>query len=81
MPVPESELPLLSSLVQIRVRLTALKKDRTEYVRAKDVFEIYREVLQVGECWFAFAGAKGACVPGWLTHARTYSPRCSHPLE
>jgi hypothetical protein len=36
MPVPESELPLLSSLVQIRVRLTALKKDRTEYVRAED---------------------------------------------
>ena len=49
MPVPESELPLLSSLVQTRARLTALKKDRTEYVRAADVLEIYKEVLQVGE--------------------------------
>jgi hypothetical protein len=49
MPVPESELPLLSNLVQIRTRLTALKKDRTEYVRAADVLEIYKEVLQVGE--------------------------------
>lgn len=67
MPVPESELPLLSSLVQIRVRLTALKKDRTEYVRAKDVFEIYREVLQVGECWPArVAEQRTACVPACL---------------
>lgn len=49
MPVPESELPLLSTLVQVRVKLTALKKDRTEYVRAADVLEIYKEVLQVGE--------------------------------
>lgn len=53
MPVPESELPLLSTLVQVRTKLTALKKDRTEYVRAADVLEIYKEVLQVGT--FAFS--------------------------
>ncbi|GAA5926832.1 Cub1p [Sporobolomyces koalae] len=43
--VPESELPVLESLVHIRNRLTALKKDRTEYLRAKDVLDIYASLM------------------------------------
>ncbi|GAA5895767.1 Cub1p [Sporobolomyces salmoneus] len=43
--VPEAELPVLESLVHIRNRLTALKKDRTEYLRAKDVLDIYASLM------------------------------------
>ncbi|GAA5835980.1 hypothetical protein JCM5353_002206 [Sporobolomyces roseus] len=43
--VPEQELPVLESLVHIRNRLTALKKDRTEYLRAKDVLDIYASLM------------------------------------
>ncbi|BGO92623.1 hypothetical protein NBRC10512_008171 [Rhodotorula toruloides] len=43
--VPEEELPVLESLVHIRNRLTALKKDRTEYIRAKDVLAIYGSLM------------------------------------
>ncbi|GAA6015674.1 hypothetical protein JCM11491_007191 [Sporobolomyces phaffii] len=43
--VPEAELPVLESLVHIRNRLTALKKDRTEYLRAKDVLDIYAALM------------------------------------
>jgi hypothetical protein len=45
--VPESELPILESLVHIRNRLTALKKDRTEYLRAKDVLDIYASLMNI----------------------------------
>ncbi|GAA5860935.1 hypothetical protein JCM3774_003193 [Rhodotorula dairenensis] len=43
--VPEDELPVLESLVHIRNRLTALKKDRTEYIRANDVLDIYASLM------------------------------------
>ena len=47
--VPYSEMGVLSSLVDVRVRLTALKKDRSEYIKAHDVFRLYRSVLEQGE--------------------------------
>ncbi|GAA6028783.1 hypothetical protein JCM8097_007393 [Rhodosporidiobolus ruineniae] len=43
--VPEEELPVLEALVHIRNRLTALKKDRTEYIRAKDVLDVYASLM------------------------------------
>ncbi|KAM0746953.1 hypothetical protein T439DRAFT_329228 [Meredithblackwellia eburnea MCA 4105] len=43
--VPAEELPVLESLVHIRNRLTKLKKDRTEYIRARDVLDIYKALL------------------------------------
>ncbi|GAA6025029.1 hypothetical protein JCM8202_002060 [Rhodotorula sphaerocarpa] len=43
--VPEDELPVLEALVHIRNRLTALKKDRTEYIRANDVLDIYASLM------------------------------------
>ncbi|KAH8923267.1 hypothetical protein BT69DRAFT_1242315 [Atractiella rhizophila] len=46
MPVPPSELPILEALVNLRNRLTALKKDRTEYIRAHDVMAIYGQVIE-----------------------------------
>ncbi|TNY24322.1 hypothetical protein DMC30DRAFT_346055 [Rhodotorula diobovata] len=45
--VPEEELPVLESLVHIRNRLTALKKDRTEYIRAKDVLDVYASLMDI----------------------------------
>ncbi|CAH7688472.1 hypothetical protein BY996DRAFT_6949290 [Phakopsora pachyrhizi] len=46
MPVPTSELPILEALVNIRARLTKLKKDRSEYIRAGDVMQIYAAVIK-----------------------------------
>ncbi|MBW0506948.1 hypothetical protein O181_046663 [Austropuccinia psidii MF-1] len=46
MPVPTAELPILEALVNIRARLTKLKKDRTEYIRANDVMQIYAAVIK-----------------------------------
>ncbi|GAA98388.1 uncharacterized protein L969DRAFT_93017 [Mixia osmundae IAM 14324] len=46
MPVPSEELPILEALVNIRNRLTALKKDRSEYVRAQDVLNIFSAVIK-----------------------------------
>ncbi|GAA5982495.1 hypothetical protein JCM11641_006134 [Rhodosporidiobolus odoratus] len=43
--VPADELPVLETLVNIRNRLTALKKDRTEYIRAKDVQDVYNSLM------------------------------------
>ncbi|GAA5999619.1 uncharacterized protein JCM10292_003649, partial [Rhodotorula paludigena] len=43
--VPEEEQPVLEALVHIRNRLTALKKDRTEYIRAKDVLDVYNSLM------------------------------------
>ncbi|BGP41238.1 hypothetical protein JCM10450v2_005278 [Rhodotorula kratochvilovae] len=45
--VPEDELPVLESLVHIRNRLTALKKDRTEYIRAKDVLDVFASLMDI----------------------------------
>lgn len=39
----------LNGLRSIRARLTALKKDRTEYIRASDVMQIYASVIKQGE--------------------------------
>ncbi|GAA5864873.1 hypothetical protein JCM8547_009257 [Rhodosporidiobolus lusitaniae] len=43
--VPQQEQSVLESLVLIRNRLTALKKDRTEYIRAKDVLDVYASLM------------------------------------
>lgn len=48
--VPNEELPVLETLVSIRNRLTALKKDRTEYIRARDVLDIYSALMNEGAC-------------------------------
>ena len=40
---------LTNSKYSIRNRLTALKKDRTEYIRAKDVLDIYSALMDQGE--------------------------------
>ncbi|KAH6916018.1 hypothetical protein BKA70DRAFT_1501556 [Coprinopsis sp. MPI-PUGE-AT-0042] len=45
-PVPQEELPILESLVNIRNRLTALKKDRGEYIKAGDVNSLYQSVVK-----------------------------------
>ncbi|TIC70162.1 hypothetical protein E3Q01_00051 [Wallemia mellicola] len=50
MPVAQfakAELPILESLVNIRNRLTALKKDRKEYIKASDVQSIYSQVIKL----------------------------------
>jgi hypothetical protein len=36
-------------LCSIRNRLTALKKDRTEYVKPKDVLDVYESLMDQGE--------------------------------
>lgn len=45
-PVPQEELPILESLVNIRNRLTALKKDRGEFIKAGDVNSLYQGVVK-----------------------------------
>ncbi|KAJ9109927.1 hypothetical protein QFC19_001908 [Naganishia cerealis] len=51
--LPQEELPILEALVNIKHRLTALKKDTSTFVRAKDVMSIYqavaREVTKLNE--------------------------------
>ncbi|WWC97189.1 hypothetical protein V866_004068 [Kwoniella sp. B9012] len=44
--VPQEELPVLESLITIRNRLTALKKDTTRFIRAPDVMPIYNSVVK-----------------------------------
>nr|ODN88990.1 hypothetical protein L203_02396 [Cryptococcus depauperatus CBS 7841]ODO02199.1 hypothetical protein L204_00926 [Cryptococcus depauperatus CBS 7855] len=44
--VPQEELPVLEALVNIRNRLTALKKDTTKFIRAPDVIPIYNLVVK-----------------------------------
>jgi hypothetical protein len=41
MPVPSEELPILERLIVVRNRLTALKKDRKEYIKSADVLQLY----------------------------------------
>ncbi|KAF5336169.1 hypothetical protein D9611_006372 [Ephemerocybe angulata] len=45
-PVPQEELPILEALVNIRNRLTALKKDRGEFIKASDVNSLYQGVVK-----------------------------------
>ncbi|KAF5316460.1 hypothetical protein D9619_006345 [Psilocybe cf. subviscida] len=40
------ELPILESLINIRNRLTALKKDRGEFIKASDVNSLYQAVVK-----------------------------------
>jgi hypothetical protein len=44
--VPQEELPVLESFINIRNRLTALKKDSTRFIRAQDVLAIYKEIVK-----------------------------------
>ncbi|KAF9059713.1 hypothetical protein BDP27DRAFT_1394533 [Rhodocollybia butyracea] len=45
-PVPQEELPILEALVNIRNRLTALKKNRAEFIKASDVNVLYQAVIK-----------------------------------
>ncbi|KAL7420319.1 hypothetical protein Q5752_005288 [Cryptotrichosporon argae] len=44
--VPQEELPVLEAFINIRNRLTALKKDTTRFIRAQDVMSIYSSVVK-----------------------------------
>ncbi|RDB23842.1 hypothetical protein Hypma_009056 [Hypsizygus marmoreus] len=44
--VPQEELPILESVINIRNRLTALKKNRVEYVKASDVNSLYQAMVK-----------------------------------
>lgn len=45
-PVPQEELPILEAVINIRNRLTALKKDRAEFIKASDVNSLYQAVVK-----------------------------------
>ncbi|EMD38951.1 hypothetical protein CERSUDRAFT_81747 [Gelatoporia subvermispora B] len=45
-PVAQEELPILEAVVNIRNRLTALKKDRGEYIKASEVDSLYRAIVK-----------------------------------
>ncbi|KAF8159603.1 hypothetical protein B0H34DRAFT_782295 [Crassisporium funariophilum] len=45
-PVPQEELPILEALINIRNRLTALKKDRGEFIKTSDVNQLYQAVVK-----------------------------------
>ncbi|KAE9399924.1 hypothetical protein BT96DRAFT_965514 [Gymnopus androsaceus JB14] len=45
-PVPQEELPILEALVNIRNRLTALKKNRGDFIKASDVNALYQAVVK-----------------------------------
>ncbi|KIK61634.1 hypothetical protein GYMLUDRAFT_84776 [Collybiopsis luxurians FD-317 M1] len=45
-PVPQEELPILEALVNIRNRLTALKKNRGDFIKASDVNALYQAVIK-----------------------------------
>ncbi|EIN06053.1 hypothetical protein PUNSTDRAFT_115424 [Punctularia strigosozonata HHB-11173 SS5] len=45
-PIPQEELPILEALTNIRNRLTALKRDRGEYIKSSDVNSIYQAVVK-----------------------------------
>ncbi|KAK0489104.1 hypothetical protein IW261DRAFT_1443208 [Armillaria novae-zelandiae] len=44
--VPQEELPILESVINIRNRLTALKKNRAEFIKASDVNSLYQAVVK-----------------------------------
>lgn len=45
-PVPQEELPILESFINIRNCLTALKKNRAEYIKPSDVNSLYQAVVK-----------------------------------
>ncbi|KAN0061769.1 hypothetical protein ACQY0O_005762 [Thecaphora frezii] len=44
--IPQEELPILEALINIRNRLTALKKDSSEFIRSHDVQQLYQQVIK-----------------------------------
>lgn len=45
-PVAQEELPILEAVINIRNRLTALKKDRGEFIKPADVNSLYHAVIK-----------------------------------
>lgn len=45
-PVAQEELPILEAVINIRNRLTALKKDNGEYIKASDVSALYQAIVK-----------------------------------
>ncbi|KZS94489.1 hypothetical protein SISNIDRAFT_453412 [Sistotremastrum niveocremeum HHB9708] len=46
MAVPPEELPILEAIINQRNRLTALKKNTAEYIKASDVMSIYQAIVK-----------------------------------
>ncbi|KAK0467203.1 uncharacterized protein EV420DRAFT_1617323 [Desarmillaria tabescens] len=46
--VPQEELPILESVINIRNRLTALKKNRAGFIKPSDVNSLYQAVVKQG---------------------------------
>ncbi|KAF9031371.1 hypothetical protein BDZ89DRAFT_1101132 [Hymenopellis radicata] len=44
--IPHEELPILEAVINIRNRLTALKKNRAEFIKASDVNSLYQAVVK-----------------------------------
>jgi len=44
--VPQEELPILEAVINLRNRLTVLKKNRGEFIKAQDVQSIYQAVVK-----------------------------------
>jgi hypothetical protein len=44
--VPQEELPILEAVINIRNRLTVLKRDRGEYIKPSDVNSLYQAVVK-----------------------------------
>lgn len=45
-PVAQEELPILEAVINIRNRLTALKRDRAEYIKPSEVNALYQAVVK-----------------------------------
>ncbi|KAG1764830.1 hypothetical protein EDD22DRAFT_882078 [Suillus occidentalis] len=45
-PVAQEELPILEAVINIRNRLTALKRDRAEFIKPSDVHALYQAVVK-----------------------------------
>ncbi|ETW78857.1 hypothetical protein HETIRDRAFT_445760 [Heterobasidion irregulare TC 32-1] len=45
-PVPQEELSILEAVINIRNRLTVLKKDRGDYIKASDVNSLYQATIK-----------------------------------
>ncbi|KAI0761897.1 hypothetical protein BC629DRAFT_1682625 [Irpex lacteus] len=45
-PIAQEELPILEAIINIRNRLTALKKNRGEYIKASDVNTLYQAIVK-----------------------------------
>ncbi|EJD07338.1 uncharacterized protein FOMMEDRAFT_16036 [Fomitiporia mediterranea MF3/22] len=45
-PVPQEELPILESLINIRNRLAVLKKDRGDFIKTSDVLNLYHQTVK-----------------------------------